>query len=58
MKHPAAKGNRWEDHYTRLARKEQYPARSVYKLQELQKRFAVIRKGEAVLDLGALQGRG
>lgn len=56
MKHPAAKSNRWEDHYTRLARKERYPARSVYKLQELQKRFAVIRKGEAVLDLGCAPG--
>jgi 23S rRNA (uridine2552-2'-O)-methyltransferase len=56
MKYPAAKGNRWEDHYTRLARKEQYPARSVYKLQELQKRFGVIRKGDAVLDLGCAPG--
>ena len=56
MKHPAAKGNRWEDHYTRLARKERYPARSVYKLQELQKRFGVIRKGDSVLDLGCAPG--
>jgi 23S rRNA (uridine2552-2'-O)-methyltransferase len=56
MRHPAGKGNRWEDHYTRLARKERYPARSVYKLQELQKRFALIRKGDAVLDLGCSPG--
>ena len=56
MKHPAGKGNRWEDHYTRRARKERYPARSVYKLQELQKRFAIIRKGDAVLDLGCAPG--
>jgi 23S rRNA (uridine2552-2'-O)-methyltransferase len=56
MKHPAGKSNRWEDHYTRLARKERYPARSVYKLQELQKRCGVIRKGDAILDLGCAPG--
>jgi 23S rRNA (uridine2552-2'-O)-methyltransferase len=56
MQHAAAKANRWEDHYTRLARKERYPARSVYKLQEIQKRFGVIRKGNAVLDLGSAPG--
>ena len=56
MRHSAAKANRWEDHYTRLARKERYPARSVYKLQEIQKRFAVIRTGSGVLDLGCAPG--
>jgi 23S rRNA (uridine2552-2'-O)-methyltransferase len=56
MRHAAAKANRWEDHYTRLARKERYPARSVYKLQEIQKRYAVIRRGNAVLDLGCAPG--
>jgi 23S rRNA (uridine2552-2'-O)-methyltransferase len=56
MKHAAGKASRWEDHYTRLARKENYPARSVYKLQEIQKRFAVIRRGNAVLDLGCAPG--
>ncbi len=56
MRLAAAKANRWEDHYTRLARKEQYPARSVYKLQEIQKRYAVIRRGNAVLDLGCAPG--
>jgi 23S rRNA (uridine2552-2'-O)-methyltransferase len=56
MRHSAAKANRWEDHYTRLARRERYPARSVYKLQEIQKRFAVIRPGSSVLDLGCAPG--
>ena len=56
MKHVAGKSNRWEDHYARLARKESYPARSVYKLQEIQKRFGVIRRGNAVLDLGCAPG--
>lgn len=56
MRHTAAKAKRWEDHYTRLARQERFPARSVYKLQEIQKRFAVIRPGDAVLDLGCAPG--
>lgn len=56
MRQAAAKAKRWEDHYTRLARRERFPARSVYKLQEIQKRFAVIRPGNAVLDLGCAPG--
>jgi len=53
----AAKTNRWDDDpYTRRARQEQYPARSVYKLQEIQKRSRVIRRGDHVLDLGCAPG--
>jgi 23S rRNA (uridine2552-2'-O)-methyltransferase len=48
--------NRWEDHYTRQARKDRYPARSVYKLQEVQKKFKIIKKGDRVLDLGCAPG--
>jgi 23S rRNA (uridine2552-2'-O)-methyltransferase len=48
--------NTWADHYTRKAQKERYPARSVYKLQEIQKRFRVIRQGQRVLDLGCSPG--
>jgi 23S rRNA (uridine2552-2'-O)-methyltransferase len=48
--------NQWADHYTRRARKEKFPARSVYKLQEIQKRFRVIRTGGRVLDLGCAPG--
>ncbi len=44
------------DHYTQRARKEGYPARSVYKLEEIQKKFSIIRKGDAVLDIGASPG--
>jgi 23S rRNA (uridine2552-2'-O)-methyltransferase len=51
-----AKKNRWEDHYTRKARKEKYPARSVYKLQEIQRKFRLIKKGQRVLDLGCFPG--
>ncbi len=48
--------DRWSDHYTRRARKEHYPARSVYKLKELQAKYRLIRKGGRVLDLGCAPG--
>lgn len=56
MKFPSPKTNKWEDHYSRLARKENYPARSVYKLQEIQEKFRLIKKGDRVLDLGCSPG--
>lgn len=48
--------NQWEDHLTRRARSENYPARSVYKLEEIQNRFKVIKKNDRVLDLGCAPG--
>ena len=48
--------NRWADHYTRRAKKENYAARSVYKLAEIQKKHRLIRKGDKVLDLGCAPG--
>jgi 23S rRNA (uridine2552-2'-O)-methyltransferase len=51
-----AKKNRWSDHYTRRAKKEKYAARSVYKLEEIQKKYKIIRKGDRVLDLGCAPG--
>ncbi len=48
--------NKWEDHYARKARKENKPARSVYKLEEIQAKFHLIRKGDRVLDLGCAPG--
>jgi 23S rRNA (uridine2552-2'-O)-methyltransferase len=48
--------NRWEDHYARKARKEQYAARSVYKLAEIQKKHRIIKKGGRILDLGCAPG--
>jgi 23S rRNA (uridine2552-2'-O)-methyltransferase len=52
----ASNRNRWRDHYTRRATRENYPARSVYKLQEMQRRYKLIRKGDRVLDLGCSPG--
>ncbi|MBC8443559.1 MAG: RlmE family RNA methyltransferase [Deltaproteobacteria bacterium] len=48
--------NRWADHFTLQARKEQYPARSVYKLQEIQGKYQIIKKGHRILDLGCAPG--
>ncbi|UCG81870.1 MAG: RlmE family RNA methyltransferase [Desulfobacterales bacterium] len=50
------KSNPWNDYYARRARQEQYPARSVYKLEEIQKRFGVLKKGSRILDLGCCPG--
>ena len=48
--------NQWEDHLTRRARTENYPARSVYKLEEIQNKFKVMKKNDLVLDLGCAPG--
>jgi len=55
-KRGVAPKKRWQDHYTQRAKKENYPARSVYKLQEMQQKFRIIRKGDRVLDLGCAPG--
>lgn len=46
----------YRDHYFKRAKKDNYPARSVYKLQELDKRFNILAKGQNVMDLGAAPG--
>jgi len=56
MKRLSKPNRRWADHYTERARKERYPARSVYKLKEVQKKYRLIRKGDRVLDLGCSPG--
>jgi len=48
--------NTWDDHYARRARDENWLARSVYKLQEIDRRFRIIRKGDRILDLGCYPG--
>lgn len=48
--------NRWQDHYARKAQKENFAARSVYKLEEIQKKHGLIKKGDRVLDLGCAPG--
>lgn len=46
----------YRDHYFLKAKKENYPARSVYKLKELDAKFRLLGKGMRVLDLGAAPG--
>ena len=48
--------NKWEDDLARRARAEKYPARSVYKLEEIQNKFKIIKQGNRVLDLGCAPG--
>lgn len=50
------KKNQWEDHFSRKAKKEGYPARSVYKLEEIQRKYRLIQKGQRILDLGCAPG--
>lgn len=44
------------DHYAQKARKEKFVARSIYKLEEIDQRFHIIKPGNYVLDLGASPG--
>ncbi len=44
------------DSYTLRARREGYPARSVYKLEEINASHHLIKPGDSVLDVGAAPG--
>lgn len=44
------------DHFALKAQREGYPARSVYKLKEIDERFLLIRPGKRVLDVGCSPG--
>ena len=50
------KGRRGRDGFQRRSRREGYRARSAYKLQEIQRRSKLVRKGDTVLELGAAPG--
>jgi 23S rRNA (uridine2552-2'-O)-methyltransferase len=51
-------GNSYEkpDHWSLKARSEGYPARSVYKLAEIQEKFRLLKPRMRVLDIGAAPG--
>jgi 23S rRNA (uridine2552-2'-O)-methyltransferase len=44
------------DRHTRAAKAAGYPARSVFKLEEIHKRYRLFKPGQRVLDLGAAPG--
>lgn len=48
--------DRQNEFYTTLAKKEGYPARSVYKLKEIDEKYKIIKEGNRVLDLGCAPG--
>jgi 23S rRNA (uridine2552-2'-O)-methyltransferase len=45
-----------KDYYYRKAKEENYAARSVFKLQEIENRLRIFRPGMKILDLGAAPG--
>ena len=45
-----------QDHYFHKAKKQHYLARAVYKLEEIQKKYKILKAGDRVLDLGAAPG--
>ena len=49
-------GRQWADHLTQQAKADSYPARSVYKLEEIQQKFSIMKKKDTVLDLGCAPG--
>jgi 23S rRNA (uridine2552-2'-O)-methyltransferase len=51
-----SKPYRPKDHYFQKAKQEGLRARSAFKVDEILKRFPIVRKGASVLDLGAAPG--
>ncbi len=45
-----------KDFYYQKAKQDKYPARSIYKLEEAQKKYHLLRRGDSVLDLGCCPG--
>jgi len=50
------KKNPWFDKWAKKAKEKGYPARSVFKLMEIQEKYKIIQKGDIILDLGASPG--
>jgi 23S rRNA (uridine2552-2'-O)-methyltransferase len=44
------------DHYFRKARQEGFAARSIYKLDEIDREFRILARGDVVVDLGCAPG--
>lgn len=45
-----------KDYYFKKAKNENYAARSIYKLEEIDNRFKILKSGFKILDLGAAPG--
>lgn len=44
------------DHYFKKAKEQNFAARSVFKLEEIDQKFKIVKSGQLVLDLGASPG--
>jgi len=42
--------------YTQLAKRQGYPARSIFKLKEMQNKYRLFKAGDIILDLGCAPG--
>jgi len=49
-------GRRQSDHYTRKAKEQGFAARSVFKLDEINRKHRIFKSGQRVLDLGCAPG--
>jgi 23S rRNA (uridine2552-2'-O)-methyltransferase len=45
-----------QNKYTQLAKEAGYPARSIYKLKEIDRKYKIFKRGDRVLDLGSSPG--
>ena len=45
-----------KDHYYHKAKKENFLARSIYKLQEIDQKYKIINKGDKIVDFGYFPG--
>jgi 23S rRNA (uridine2552-2'-O)-methyltransferase len=55
-KRPQKNPYKGPDHFTRAAKQQGYPARSVFKLEEIDRRVRLLKPNQHVLDLGATPG--
>jgi 23S rRNA (uridine2552-2'-O)-methyltransferase len=56
MSRPSQNTRQRPDFYAQQAKKDRYPARSVYKLMEIQQKFKILRRGATAVDLGCAPG--
>ncbi len=46
----------FDDHYVKRSQKDGYRSRAVYKLEELDKKYNLVKAGHTIVDLGAAPG--
>lgn len=56
MLYQPAMGYNPKDHFFKKAKEQNYAARSVFKLEEIDQKYKILRPGQKVLDLGCAPG--